>query len=56
MNVTLQIERTKTGVYVQDAGHTYELDDLDRIINQLRTARNWLVKDRALRGLETKGA
>ena len=52
MNVSLQIERTKSGVYVQDAGHTYELAELDRIIYQLQVARRWLSRDRATRGID----
>lgn len=56
MNVTMQVTRAQTGVYVQEAGTTYDLDMLDRAIEQLRVARRWLVRDRALRGLETKGA
>ncbi len=56
MNVTMQIAANQTGVYVHDTGHTYDLQGLDRIIEQLRVARRWYQKDRALRGLETKGA
>ena len=50
--MSLQIERTKSSVYVQDAGHTYELAELDRIIKQLQTARRWLAYDRAMRGID----
>lgn len=40
MNVTMQIEQMRSGVYVHDTGHLYSVNDLDRIIAQLKTARH----------------
>ena len=56
MNVTMQITKTGTGVFVREDGAAYDLDMLDRAVEQLRVAQRWMVKDRAMCGLETKGA
>lgn len=54
MEVTLKVEKSGTSVHVYDAGNYYDVNALDRIIEQLRVARRWLAKDRAMRGLESK--
>lgn len=54
MNVTMQIEKLNSGVRVHDSGHVYNVNDLDRIIAQLKVARRWLTQDRVARGAEKK--
>ncbi len=56
MNVTLETASNVTRVSVKQYEQYMTIEEIDRAVEQLRVARRWLVKDRAMRGLETKGA